>query len=264
MKNNKKKTNKEIYTKFVLMIVIGCVGGFILGFGGTFISDMYGGDIIGGLQQIFKVVVPIVYVLLMVVSYGCSFYNYRKAKNMITNWDGNDEDILDKAEERLGLAIVVNNIMMVCNFFLYSAMVYISNVTIPEIEVGGVKQGLLVLAMAVGLFIINMIILTTIQKLTVDLTKKINPEKNGNIFDKDFNKDWLESCDEAQKQMVYEASHKAYQATQMACLIMWVLTVIGILLFDIGIMPSICVFVIWLTLVSSYSIACCKMEHNKK
>ena len=55
---NKKKTNKQIYTTFVLMIVIGCVVGVVFGFGGAFLSDMYGGDIIGGLHQIFKVTIP--------------------------------------------------------------------------------------------------------------------------------------------------------------------------------------------------------------
>ena len=67
---NKKKTNKQIYTMFVFMIVLGCVIGFILGVGGAFISDMYGGDILGGLHQIFRVVVPVVYILMMMVCYG--------------------------------------------------------------------------------------------------------------------------------------------------------------------------------------------------
>lgn len=261
---NKKKTNKEIYTKFIIMIVLGCVIGFVAGFGGAFISDIYGGDIIGGLQQIFKVAIPVVYVVLMVLSYGYSFYNYNKAKKMVENWDGINEDILENADQILGKAVLPNNIMMVCNFFLYSAMVYLSSVTIPNIGSEGVKEGLPVLAIAVGVFLVNMVLIIIIQKITVDLTKKINPEKNGNILDKDFNKEWLASCDEAQKQMIYEASYKAYQATNMACLIMWLFSVMGILLFDIGILPSICVFVVWLTLVASYSIACCKLESKKK
>ena len=261
---NKKKTNKEIYTKFIVMVVLGCLAGVFIGIFGALISDMYGGDIVGGLRQIFKVVVPIVYVVLMVLSYSYSFYNYNKAKKMVENWDGINEDVLENADQILGKAVLPNNIMMVCNFFLYSAMVYLSGVTIPDIGREELKQGLPVLAVSVVVFLVNMTIITVIQKLTVDLTKKINPEKNGNILDKDFNKEWLASCDEAQKQMIYEASYKAYQATQMVCLIMWLFSVMGIMLFDIGILPSICIFAIWLTLVASYSIACCKLENKKK
>ena len=260
---NKKKTNKEIYTKFALMIVLGCVVGIVLGIGGAFISDMYGGDLIRGLHQIFKITIPVVYVLLMVMCYGYSFYHYQKAKKMVERWDGRDEDVLDQAEDILGLSMIPNNIMQVCNFFLFSAMTYISGITVPGIETNDKKQGMPLLAAALGLFIFNMIMITVVQKLTIDLTKKMNPEKNGNIFDKDFNKDWLASCDEAQKLMIYEAGYKAFQATQMTCIVMWVLTLIGMLLFDIGIVPSVCVFIIWLTLTIAYCIACRDIEKRK-
>ena len=39
-----------------------------------------------------------------------------------------------------------------------------------------------------------------IAKLVVDLEKKLNPEKKGSVFEMQFQKTWLESCDEAQKQ----------------------------------------------------------------
>lgn len=264
MKNKKVKTNKQIYTKFAIMVIAGCLVGFIAGFGGAFISDMYGGDIVGGLHQIFTVVVPVVYVVLMIVAYGYSFVNYSKAKKMVANWDGVNEEVLDEADKKLGAALEPSNIMMVCNFFLYSAMTYISGVTIPGIEKNsGVKEGLPILVVAVALFIFNMVIITVIQKLTVDLTKKINPEKRGNVFDSEFNKEWIASCDEAQKQMIFEAGYRAYQATSYACMVVWMLTLIGMLLFDIGIVPSICVFVIWLTMVLAYTIACHKLDKTK-
>ena len=259
---NKKKTNKQIYTTFVLMIVIGCVVGVVFGFGGAFLSDMYGGDIIGGLHQIFKVTIPIVYILMMVVCYGYSVFHYYKAKKLVENWDGMDEEMLDRAEDILGLSMISNNIMQVSNFFFFSAMTYISEIAIPNIE-HIAKNRITMMAVVVGIFILNMVIITVIQKLTIDLTKKINPEKNGNIFDKDFTKDWLASCDEAQKLMIYEAGYKAFQATQMTCIVMWILALIGMLLFDIGIMPSVCVFVIWLTMTISYSIACRNIEKRK-
>ena len=260
MKNRKEKTNKQIYTKFIIMVVVGGLVGFIAGFGGAFISDMFGGDILGGLHQIFRVVVPVTYVLLMIVVYSISFANYVKAKKMVINWDGIDEDILDEADKQLGKALEPSNIMMVCNFFLYSAMTYISGIHVSGMDKDGFKQGLPIMVAGIVLFLMNMIIITVIQKLTVELTKKINPEKKGNILDTEFNKDWLASCDEAQKQMIFEAGYKAYQATGYTCLIVWMLTLFGMLLFDTGILPSICVFIIWLTLVVAYTVACHKLD----
>lgn len=260
---NKEKTNKQIYTKFLIMITAGCLLGFLLGFGGAFISDMYGGDIVGGLHQIFQVVMPVLYVVFMIVAYSISFLNYSKAKKMINEWDGIHEDVLDEADRILGRAIEPSNIMMVCNFFFYSAITYISKVTVPDIQIDGFKKGFPIMVAGIVLFVVNLIVITIIQKLTVDLTKKINPEKRGNVLDSEFNKVWLGSCDEAEKQMIFEAGYKAYQATQYACMVMWIVTLTGILFFDIGILPSICVFVIWLTLVLSYIIACHKLEHKK-
>ena len=260
---NKKKTDKEIYTKFAIMMILGVVAGLVLGVGGALISDLYGGDIVEGLQQILKIVVPVVYVILMILSYGYGFFYYFKAKKMVDKWDGMDEEVLEQAEGILDLAMFPNNIMMVCNFFLYSAMIYISGVTIPDIGSEEVKNGLPVLFFSVAVFIFNVIIITVIQKLTVDLVKKMNPEKNGNIFDKDFNKDWLASCDEAQKQMIYEASYTAYKATNTVSLVLWLLTLMGILLFDTGILPSLCVFIMWLSSTLAYNIACYKMGRKK-
>ena len=87
---------------------------------------------------------------------------------------------------------------------------------------------------------------------------------NDNIFDKDFNKEWLASCDEAQKLMIYEAAYKAFQATQMTCMVMWILALMGMMMFGIGIMPSVCVFIIWLTLTISYCVACRNIEKRKQ
>ena len=113
------------------------------------------------------------------------------------------------------------------------------------------------------LFFLNIILLAVFQKLSVDLVKKINPEKRGNIFDTEFNKNWLASCDEAEKKMIYEASYMAYRAASTACLVLWLLTLMAMLLFDTGILASACVFVIWLTLILAYTIACHKLSEKK-
>ena len=257
---NKEKTNKQIYTTFVLMISIGCIGGFIVGVGGAFISDMYGGDIVAGLYQIFKIVTPVAYALLMIVCYGYTFYHYLKAKKMVERWDGIEEEVLDKAEEILGLSMIAGNIMQICNFFFFSAMAYISGISMHD----ATDFNFTMLLVAVAVFILNMVVITVIQKLTVDLTKKMNPEKTGNIFDKDFSKVWLASCDEAQKWMIYEAAYMAYQATQIACIVMWMLTSIGMMTFDIGIIPSACVCAIWLTMTIAYCIACRNIEKRNQ
>lgn len=267
MKNRKEKTNKQIYTKLAVLAVGGMVTGFLFGFGGAFFANHFEGDMLGGLRQIMTVVIPVIYVLLTIAVYSYSFWNYGKAKKLVADWDGWNEDIIDEAEKKLSRAMEPANIMTVCNFFLYSAMVYISQLRADIIKTptfkDTFKEGIPFLIAGVVLFLINMIIIMILQKLTIDCFKKLNPEKRGNVFDTEFHKDWLASCDEAQKEAVFEAGYRAFRATNNACLVLWLITLVSMLMFDIGILPSVCIFVIWMTLILSYTIAGHKLEKKK-
>ena len=261
--NKMEKTDKQINIRFVIMVIGGMLLGAVIGFGGAILSDMYGGDIVAGLNSIFSVCVPVLYVLSMAVAYSITFVNYRKARKLLDEWNGEDEEVLDEADERIGFALEPMSIFTVCNFFLYSAMTYISGLKIPGITKEAYKAGLPVMVVGVVIFLLNMVAITIIQKKLVDMTKKINPEKKGNILDKDFNKVWMESCDEAQKMAVYEAGFQAYRAASSASMVLWIVTLIAMLLFDTGILPSICVFVMALTLIVSYTVACHKIGKKK-
>lgn len=260
MKNRKEKTKKQIYTKFFIMVLVGSVGGFLIGVGGAFLTDMYEGDLFGGLMQVLRIVVPALYILSMVLVYGYSFMNFTKAKKLAIHWDGWNEEVIDEADKKLTRAMEPCNIMMVCNFFLYTAMVYVSGIHVKDMEKTAFEEGLPYFVAGIVLFFFNTIVLTIFQKISIDLAKKMNPEKKGNIFDTEFNKDWLASCDEAEKKMIYEASYSAYRATSTACMVMWLVTLVEMLLFDTGMLASACVFVLWLTLVLSYTIACRKLR----
>lgn len=263
MKNRNERTDKQINIRFAIMVVGGMVLGGGIGFGGALLSDMYGGDIVTGLNHIFRICVPILYILSMAVAYTITFVNYRKAKTMMNTWNGEEEDMLDEVDKRLGLALEPMSIFTVCNFFFYSAMTYISNVKIPGIDKATYKAGLPIMIAGVVIFLLNMAAITIIQKKILEMTKEINPEKQGNILDTDFNKVWMDSCDEAQKQAAYEAGFRAYRTASSVCMVMWIVTLITMLLFDTGIFPSICVFVIALSLIVSYTVACHKIEQKK-
>lgn len=255
-KGNRQKTKKEIYTKFAVLSLGGAGIGFIAGFAGAWITDMYEGDLWGGLREIGTAAVPVIYVLVMTVGFLYCFINYGKAKKMFANWNREDESILDEVDKILEKALTPSNILMVCNFFFYSAMIYISDIRAWE---GRMEQTFL-MVFGIIIFVIDKVLLIILQKLVVDLTKQLNPEKRGDVLDTEFQKEWLASCDEAEKKTIYEASYMAYRAASTACVVVWLFTLFGILLFDTGFFPSICVFIIWLTMVVSYSIACHKLE----
>ena len=89
--------------------------------------------------------------------------------------------------------------------------------------------------------------------------KKINPEKRGNFFSWNFNKEWLESCDEREKLRLFQAAYYTQLRTQFVYLAVF----IGLLLVsnavEIGIVPFLILMVIW---VSQSLIYC--YEYEKK
>ncbi|MFR7667159.1 MAG: DUF3169 family protein [Mediterraneibacter faecis] len=48
------------------------------------------------------------------------------------------------------------------------------------------------------------------QARYVKLLQKVHPVEKGDIASKDFHKQWLESCDEAEKEAVYQSSYSTY------------------------------------------------------
>lgn len=255
---NKNTKDKKIYIKFIIVCICALIGGFLCGFIGAFIGDHYSGNIVDGIQNLMSVCVPVIFIGANVIVYAICFSNYFKAKKLADEWDGWDEEVIDEAEKKLGIALAPSNILTVVNFFFYAAMMYISELGVDDL--GNIEMGVL----GIGVFIVSIVLMTVLQKLVIDLLKKINPEKEGNVFDTEFNKKWVDSCDEAQKQMIFEASYIAYKATNMVCMVMWAISLITMLTFDTGIFPVFCVSVIWLTLITSYTIACHKLEHKKK
>lgn len=258
MKNKKEKTEKQIYIKFAILLIAGFAVGVGIGIGGLFLVENFSGDISQGIMQVMKVCVPVLFVGLNVIVYTFSFANYFKAKKMLVEWDGIDEDVLEEAEKKVGIAISPSNVMMACNFFLYSAMMYISEFNKPNFV-----QRVPLAVFGIIFFAITIILMSTLQKLGVDMIKKMNPEKRGNVFDTEFNKEWLASCDELQKKQIGEASYKAYKATNRVCMVMTILTLMVMMFFDTGIFPSFCVFVIWVTLIGTYSWACYQFDKKK-
>ena len=91
------------------------------------------------------------------------------------------------------------------------------------------------------------------QRRIVDLTKLMNPEKHGSIYDVHFQKAWMESCDEAEAMQIYKAAFHAYRLTVRACSILWMVLVVASIAVPMDLTALCCVSFLWLLLTVSYS-----------
>ena len=180
-----------------------------------------------------------------------------RAKKEIDAWDGEDECI-EQTEQRLSYSLLLANLMMVVNFLLFSASIWAA-------EHMAVEEGYKLVALLANLavFILGMVWIMCISNRVVKLEQRINPEKRGNILDTKFRKRWMASCDEAEKQVIYQRGFQAYRAGHNACMVLWVVALPAQLWAGTGVFPVLCICIIWLALTMGYVLTSIRLERHK-
>ena len=195
----------------------------------------------------------VVNVIAMIVAFALYNSCVKLRKSMK---DEDDYETLDKIESKLGMPLYISSILLIINLFLFTVNAYV----LLKLHVIPNKYFVAYGVTATAVFIISYVWETIIQGLIIKFEKELNPEKKGHILDANFLKDWVGSCDEAQKITIYKAAYASYKATSISLYAMWLITLLGMLIFDQGIFAPICLTVIWLAQIISYSVAANKYE----
>lgn len=111
-----------------------------------------------------------------------------------------------------------------------------------------------VFCMAIMFFSINL------QRCVVDLIRRMNPEKQGSVYDIRFRKKWYDSCDEAERRRIGEASYAAYTATTYTSLILWVVMVMLNIFVPVGPLPALAALVPWGAAQLTYLLHCIRAD----
>lgn len=276
-KINKLQNAKETDRKYSRRLLIICIGVAILSISAVFVTQILRfaistavssnqGD--GTFQSIFGLIFLGVFITGLLLLIGISLYNYSKAKKMNDSWNGEDEEVMDEIEKRQNLALLWNSILMVYSFLFFPLSISASGLfEIAESTGDGLPAlSMLRIISAFGTiltFAASIIFYTVIYKRVVDLQKRLNPEKQGSIFDFQFLKKWEASSDEAQKQMMYKAGYRAYRTTNVACVFIWLITFYAQMFFDTGVFPVVCICFVWLVLNVSYSLSVMSIKRKK-
>lgn len=256
-----KKNDRKIFIRFVVLLLLSGIVGIFSGMTIRILQATAGTSIDALLDIVSRAmiyIVPALYLLMHLVAAVISFSIYGRAKKRVMHWDGEDEDYIESIEASLDIPVIMGNAVMVLNLLLYTVVIYQAD----HVEMSQLWQNILSNGGMV-LMILGYVYEIIVQKLVVDLEKKLNPEKRGNVFEIDFMKTWMESCDEAQKWKHYEAAWHAFRITNVVCLVLWLLCFIAQFSFQAGLLPVFCVSGIWLVLVLSYSISAYRLDHGK-
>lgn len=177
-------------------------------------------------------------------------------KAEISNDD--DDSAFDELNKQLERPVNLSNIAIIIMCILFA--IIIESTVFTDVLSKTVR--VIISVSASGAFIAMYIFQFFLTRSIVEYIKKLNPEKQGDMLDMNFQSRWLSSFDESEKYMAYKCGFNAYKNTNYACMIMWVLAFISQFMFQTGVMPVICIGIIWFILTYSYISEAKRIEEN--
>ncbi len=125
-----------------------------------------------------------------------------------------DDSSFREADRRLCLALILSNAGMVWVFVAIGISIQALWANQQAMWLGGqlLQVGSLAEAVLLVVFLVAQLVwIMALQALTIGATKVIHPEKRGSVFDTKFQKDWYQSCDEAERQQIGQCSYFTFR-----------------------------------------------------
>lgn len=252
MKNDEiKQANRKALPKFLLFAIVCTIFGGVIGYYSGYGSAKGGLDSLADRMKeagVFFGVHMAPWLMLamaVIVPVVCTPI-YRSAKKRLGAWDGEDEDISDVIDRKLSVVIWITSAALIVSYFLIAAS-YSGGLAIFDD-----KERTIVFFIGIAAFVGIMIEAILFQQKCVYTVKQMNPEKKASFYYMRFQKKWADDCDEAEKIIIGKCAYKAYSATNIVCAVLAIVLAVCAPLFDIGLLPSLMVCLVWVVNMSVY------------
>lgn len=241
-----KSENKKALPLFLIIIVLSFAIGLAIGFAAVHADGASWEEaIVTGVSNFVRVISPWALIAIAVGVILYAAFVIRKNRALLAKLSDDDEDGARELDQKLSRATAVIGVIQIVAFFFMSAiLVYMD----AYFDAG---QFVLCMAGLASFLVLLAAQMIATQKL-VDLAKKLYPEKRGSVYDLKFQKKWYESCDEAERMQIAEASRSGFRAAQYACLALWLLFSLLHMFLKTGLLPVFAVSVIWLVSTVAY------------
>lgn len=247
MNDTVKRDNRKSLPRFLLVVLAAALLGGVVGFFSAMAADLGTLNAIrDGLDQFMRAItlwaIPVCTAALLIP--GLCLYH--SAKKGYAAWDQECDEDYQAIEEKLSYALLLSSLAMMIDFFFLAAG-FLYDVSL----------------MNALLFLISLAFLIVLQQKVVDLTRRMNPEKKGSIYDVNFQKKWLDSCDELERAQIGQAAFHAYKILNGLCPVLWAVLVLLNIVTEVGLLPILVVVLIWGTLQVSYTLECIRLSRRK-
>ena len=252
---------KKIKVSFIIKIIIGLVIGGIAGYISAYTLDhnqdtlTHLGKLLTGSTSFMQYsVFPALYLLFTVFFVAYITYHTRKMKMQIQAWDREDDAYINQIDLKLSKALTSSSSMIIISSILFAITTY----NLLRIDN---KKNLIGVGIVLSLYFFNFIYAGIQQNRIVKLNREYSPEKKGCVYDSKFSDVYFDSCDEAERYMIYECTYKTFRfMNNFISGLFFVVCFLG-MFAPIGIQCSLVVGSIWLVMNLYYSRAALKIEH---
>lgn len=246
-----KNKRKIVLIRFILVVFLSGVFGGIAGY--LFASSEANLTIVG--NTVSDILIH--YSIYMSVVFDAAalliaYVLYRISRKEFRLWDQEDSDYITRTEQKLSISLMASEIGPILAMISFC-------IGILDLHKNG-NTAKLICMLA---FITLSLSLAFLQRKIISLDQEINPEKKGDPLDFNFQKQWLKSCDEQEKQVAYKSAYKAFRVSQIFYVVILILLILVGPFFEIGVSPFLIVGSIWLLQVLVYSITSLKLSKPK-
>lgn len=249
-----KSENRKALPKFFVTMALSLLGGGILGFviGCSRIFGLEAAALAEGLNGVLSAVTPWGIPATSVLTLGGCFFLYRSAAKKFAAWDSGDEDETSESiEMALSWVLLLSAVQLLINFFFLAAFcIYNVDADIDALAL-------------VGVFLLSCGLVIFAQQKAVDFERRMNPEKHGSVYDTKFQKKWLDSCDESERQQIGQACYRAYIVSSRFCIGLWLVLVMLSMVFEMSILPVSVLLLVWGVMQVSYTLECIRLSKRQ-
>lgn len=265
MRNNKRieQINREdsrAGKKFLVVLLISMTLGGILGGGTAHLGEymtqegMSFTEMLQWLTQGMVRAAQFVLIISNVIMFPVIIIRLKKHAKAAKEWDGEDEELIDKIEGDLLTDHFVISLQMMITLISYGVGFY------RFIE--QVHQQFYQIIFLLVFFIVSLLYLLLCQRRAVNLLKEMNPEKKGSVFDVKFDKKWWESSDEAERQTCGLSAYQTHRIMGNVYSGLAVFFMLAGFVFEVGLLPLLTVGGLWIAHTVIYLVQ--KMKLRKK
>lgn len=256
---NKDNLKTTSLSKLTLKMAAGAIVGAILGASAAVLLSINNGNsfnqaaqkLISGIQNVIfpgLLLITVLSIILQEIYYS----RLKNICNSLADADDEEFDELDYKEEKTGAMLMTSNLLS-----------YIGGIVLLSF---GYSMDYLHHSIALGtclIFLICVFYDGIMQARYIKLLQKTHPEKKGDVSSMKFQQQWLESCDEAEKEVIYQSAYKAFSFTSKCLSFLLLLTMLSHLFFHTGVLAILVVGITQIILALTYNRSCVKLKEVK-